>query len=72
MKEQKEEKREGEQLMKINKMMEGDTGTAQSLSRSRWLPLGEVGRVMQVRSQADSLHSHGRAARLLHGDSLSV
>lgn len=58
-------------LRKINKVMEGDTGSVRSLSWGRWLMLGEVGRVMQVQSQGDSLHSHGWAASLLRGDCLS-
>lgn len=52
-------------------MMEGDTGSVSSLSCSRWLMLGEVGRVMLVLSRVDSLHNHGWAASLLRGDCLS-
>lgn len=52
-------------------MMEGDTRSVSGLSWSRWLMLGEVGRVMQVQSRADSLHSHDWAASLLPGDCLS-
>lgn len=63
--------RKSERLRKINKMMEGDAGSVSGLSWSRWLMLGEVGRVMQVQSRADSLHSHGWAASLLPGDCLS-
>lgn len=68
---ERERKRESKQRMKINKMMEGDTGAVSSLSRSRWPLLDKVGRGMRVQTPADSLQSHGRAVSPRRTDCLS-